>query len=650
MSRAAVRAPQRASDNPDRDQDDGGNGSGVGDGGDGSGVRDGGGVGGSSVSGGGGGDTGGVAAGHRRRVLAALLLTALLAIALRMPLAGEPLWVDELHTSWVVGQGSERLAENARAGNQAPLWFYLPWLATRGSSVDGAVSATTPWRLRLPSLIAGLAVPLLTYAAARRLTGLVGPAWFAATLAALDPRFAFYATEARAYATVQVLALLHLIAWLAMRMPVAKTDPAYGGMVSRPSSTAANAADASLSNTAGRGWFHGWFWRAIWMATGGLLFYAHYTTALLLVAEALADFGGVAIAAARRRRSVSSATDDRPSRAEMQSALPELPSRVAERFGRLMDYGLLLAIGLPAVPHLNAVASHRADWSRTLSADDPWTLFDWYGLAIAPLAVVAAITLQRAWSGRRPWIRRVEPTVAWPLALMILLPWLMAWAATACDAAQVLRYRYLIGSATILPMVAAMALAALPRRAAQAVLVTIVLTIVVARHDMLRPWLETGEWPRQRDERWPSLVERVNGLLAEKNVPVLLLPALVEDHRLKADEGGDSLGARERLVRFCRFPLDAYAASLPSEATIIPLATLASPRLDPATVEQLRRRGGGLIVVRGDDELAVYLVRQLTGELARQGIRMASATPEPHGTLRLIAFTARPLATPNPAR
>lgn len=542
---------------------------------------------------------------RRRRLVGALAILVVLAAALRWPLASEPLWVDELHTSWVVGQGSERLAENARDGNQAPLWFYLPWLTTRGAEVDGRVNATNPWRLRLPSLLAGLAVPLLTYAAARRLTGLAGPAVFAAALAALDPRFAFYATEARAYATLQVVALLHLICWLATRTP-------------------------SMSM------FRHRVWRAAWIATGGLMFYTHYTTALVLVAETLADFGWLAIA--------------RVYRAEDQSAAPMSPSRTVQFRRLLLDYCLLLTACLPALPHLNSVASHRADWSRTLSADDPWTMFDWYGMALVPLAVVVATTLQRLWLGHRPRARGVELFPVGRIALMIVVPWLLAWIATACDIAQVLRYRYLIVSATLLPMVPAIALAALPRRAAQGLLVAIVLTVIVARHDMLRPWLETGVWPSQRDERWSALIERLNGLLTEKRVPVLLFPALVEDHRLKVDEREEASESRERLVRFCRFPLDTYASRLPSDTAILPLATLASPRLAAATVEQLQKRGGGLIVVRGDGELAAYLVRQLTAELSRQGLRMTSAAPESHGNLRLIAFTLRPMSGASPSR
>ncbi|MFM7074139.1 MAG: hypothetical protein ACKO38_20320 [Planctomycetota bacterium] len=551
----------------------------------------------------------------RRRVLAALLFISLLAAALRWPLAHEPLWVDELHTSWVVGQGSAQLPANARAGNQSPLWFYLPWLATRVSSASDA--ATNLWLLRLPSLLAGLAIPWLVYVVARRLTGQATPALFAAALAALDPRFAFYATEARAYATVQLLTLIHFLCWMAARGLIGPITSATNASVDAPT----------------RFWASKNFWRIAWIATGGLLFFTHYTTALVFVAEALADFGILATAAIRKRQDRGNSTQP-----------PQ--SFFASLSGLLVEFVLLLAVCLPAIPHLNTVASHRSDWSRTLSADDPWTMFDWYGMAIAPLAVVAVTAIQRSCSKQWPWLRPLKLAAAWRLGVWILVPWLVAWTATAFEVAQLLRYRYLIASATMLPFVAALSLSALPRRAAQMVMVAIVLTVVIARHEMLRPWWETGQWPAQRDERWPELVERVGGLLATKRVPVLLFPALVEDYRLKVveeDSGGTAAEreARERLVRFCRFPLDAYASRLPAETAVLPLSTLASPRLDTATLGQLAQRGGGLIVIRGDDQLAAYLMRQLTAELARNGIRLTAASPESYGNLQLIAFTAR---------
>lgn len=576
----------------------------------------------------------------RRRVLAALLFISLLAAALRWPLAHEPLWVDELHTSWVVGHGSAQLPANARAGNQSPLWFYLPWLATRVSSASDA--ATNLWLLRLPSLLAGLAIPWLVYVVARRLTGQATPALFAAALAAIDPRFAFYATEARAYATVQLLTLIHFLCWMAARGLIGPIASATNASVDAPTSL----------------WASKKFCRIAWIATGGLLFFTHYTTALVFVAEAFADFGVLAAAAIRKRMAEAIPSDkpaddvlskpDRISsdRTAREDSIQPRRSFIAASSGLLVEFVLLLAVCLPAIPHLNSVASHRSDWSRTLSADDPWTMFDWYGMTIAPLAVVAATALQRSWSKQRPWLRPLKLTAAWRLGVWILVPWLAAWTATAFDVAQVLRYRYLIASATMLPFVAALSLAALPRRAAQMVMVAIVLTVVIARHDMLRPWWETGLWPAQRDERWPELVERVGGLLESKRVPVLLFPALVEDHRLKVVEG-DSGGtaaereARERLLRFCRFPLDAYASRLPAETAVLPLATLSSPRLDTATLGQLAQRGGGLIVIRGDEQLAAYLMRQLTAELARNGIRLTAASPESYGNLQLIAFTAR---------
>ena len=51
-----------------------------------------------------------------RRVALGLLLIMLLAAALRARHASEPLWVDELHTAWVVEGSLSEVAARAAAG------------------------------------------------------------------------------------------------------------------------------------------------------------------------------------------------------------------------------------------------------------------------------------------------------------------------------------------------------------------------------------------------------------------------------------------------------------------------------------------------------------------------------------------------------
>ena len=137
-------------------------------------------------------------------ILAAI--TALAAV-LRLWQIGESLWVDELHTSWCVQGSFSQVAKRAALGNQSPLYFYLVWGVTR-------LLGESEFSLRLPSLLAGIALPGMTWLLVRRL-GLEAKTEAASLLAALlvsiDHTSIFFATEARPYALVELLGAVSLL-------------------------------------------------------------------------------------------------------------------------------------------------------------------------------------------------------------------------------------------------------------------------------------------------------------------------------------------------------------------------------------------------------------------------------------------------------
>src|SRR5689334_23229669 len=80
-----------------------------------------------------------------------LVIAVLLAAALRLPQMSDSLWLDELHTAWCASGSLADVAPRASIGNHAPLYFYLPYVTT-------SVFGLSEFNLRLPSLIAGLAL------------------------------------------------------------------------------------------------------------------------------------------------------------------------------------------------------------------------------------------------------------------------------------------------------------------------------------------------------------------------------------------------------------------------------------------------------------------------------------------------------------
>lgn len=122
------------------------------------------------------------------------------AITLRTIQLNESLWLDELHTAWIVVDGPGTICERAAIGNQGAPWFFLVWATTQ-------VAGLNEIALRLPSVVAGVVLVVLAFYVARCWTGQWSAGLFVALLVALDRNCIFYAQEARPYAWVQLIGL-----------------------------------------------------------------------------------------------------------------------------------------------------------------------------------------------------------------------------------------------------------------------------------------------------------------------------------------------------------------------------------------------------------------------------------------------------------
>jgi hypothetical protein len=143
-------------------------------------------------------------------VVAALAVAAVTIVgaALRVAVAHQSLFADELSTYWIVstrGLGGVLSTVHSNAEITPPLSFALGWLATR---ID-----LTPEMLRLPSLVAGIATIPVVYQLGVRTVGRAAGA-VAASLTALAPFMIYYSGEARGYALVMAFAALSTLTML----------------------------------------------------------------------------------------------------------------------------------------------------------------------------------------------------------------------------------------------------------------------------------------------------------------------------------------------------------------------------------------------------------------------------------------------------
>ena len=256
-----------------------------------------------------------------------LALTALVAIiglgaVLRLWQARESLWLDELHTAWCALGTPRQVTPRAMAGNQSPLFFWLEWLLVRALGPSELV-------LRLPSLVAGIALSAAVAWLIHRWTRAMWLAALAAWLVAVDPKQIFFATEARPYALVELLAVLHFAI--------------LSTVVTRPSVPL----------------------RAALVLGGGLLFHLHYTTALLFPAEL------VAVAILKFVR-------DKPTAYRWRDMA--------------LDGTLTAALCLPALAHLHEIFGRRGDWEAFVPRPrwrDMWLIFALLPWSWAALVVFA---------------------------------------------------------------------------------------------------------------------------------------------------------------------------------------------------------------------------------------------------------------------
>ena len=134
---------------------------------------------------------------------------AAIAAALRVAVATQDLFADELATHWIVsssdGVGDVVRTVSTTAEITPPLSFVLSWMAAR---ID--LSAEM---LRLPSLIAGIATIPIVYAVGARTVGREA-GLLACVITALSPFMIFYSAEARGYGLLMALVLLSTLSML----------------------------------------------------------------------------------------------------------------------------------------------------------------------------------------------------------------------------------------------------------------------------------------------------------------------------------------------------------------------------------------------------------------------------------------------------
>jgi mannosyltransferase len=545
-----------------------------------------------------------------RPFLLGLVLVMLVAAWLRGVQMNESLWLDELHTAWTVYDDWREIPWRAEIGNQSPLYFYGVALTTR----IGGLSEVT---LRLPSALAGVALVGLAGWLVASWTGLRIAGLLTALLVALDHTSVFYAQEARPYAWVQLLGLVHVAAFVLL--------------LARPRLR----------------------WRALWIGSAIALYYLHYTALLLLVAEVVAYGVLWAIGAFPKAGQALGIHD------------PE-PVPFSERWKpvyRLRQFAAdlsLVALGmLPSIPHVAQIAARRDAWSMFIGNDPaPARIFSLFpldiylllpaGIGIAAWAwrlkkgtgVVFAQTACRP--GRFPHENDSRPLFPMVAAVCwLFVPVMLAWTLTVADVARLFFLRYLVVSAIAPAVLTGLMLRLYPGRLSR-VAGSVAVVVALAWHSgLVQQYALDGRVIGDRRQDWRGAVTLLQQRAVGENAPVFVRSGLIEADRLRDDDS-------PQLHQYCLLPVRGiYRLDLPPE-DLLPLPTSRSSELTTPQISRIAAAGQAFFLLVGSPRSIARLQRQLADSLTAHGLAMIPTEQHTFGDVAVLHYVIHDRADPKP--
>ena len=496
-------------------------------------------------------------AGSTAASTAVLVAIVLVAAGLRWERLFEGLWLDELHTSWTISGSLGEMRERAAIANVSPAWFVLPRWSTQ---LAGPSEVT----LRAPSFLAGLAVLVALYGLVWRWTGSQVAALLAAFLAAADRHFIFYAADERAYATLQLVGIAQVACFVRLVFP------------GRPD---LQRSDARLAGVA--------------VLLSALLFYLHYSTALLLIAEA--------IFAVRR-----------PSRTIVLSGLATA----------------VLCLG--AVPQLMEIAARGGEFARAAQPRDVGSVLS--QLVLERSALLCAGLAVLAWATARSmrgahWVSAVDgERVAW-CVVWFAVPLVLAWLLTMLEVAPLREPRYVIVSAAAPIVLAALFCGALVDVRARLALGVALAGTAVA----------VGAEPSSVSEGWREAIARISEDAKDRGLPVFVRSGLLETNDLTDRDAAENT----LLYQYALLPATGLYPIEPPGRDLSPLRAADAAKLRPAQRELVVERGGAWLLLRGTVSGARSVAERIREDFEAHGHPAGFSLGEAHGTVHLFRLELR---------
>ena len=512
-------------------------------------------------------------------------LLILCLIALRLQNATESLWLDELHTAWVISGNMSEVLPRALIGNQSPFFFWLVSFTT-------ILSTENEISLRLPSLICGIGLIPLSFLLVWRWTQSVSAAFLTSALMSIDPDYIFYAQEARPYACVQLVVLLQILSFarfMSCCVPELRSHETQTASKSSWSHVDVPLISSSL-----------------------ILCYLHYTALAILAVEFLVV---------------------------IETICCWHPPRKFYR--RLFIFSCLFVVGiLPAVPHMIEIGSRRSNWNQFISAEitfaDWATMIPWLPYCIVPMGfmITSRITARIVAEQPAPSVQCTSLWWFWRLsALWVIIPMTIAALLTISDSARVFLLRYVIITTVAAPIFAGLCLALTPSHLAKTLLFLSALTAALWQSQIIPLWMNEGLVIAPRNEDWRSAIEHINQEAVYTDLPLLLRSGLIEADALDRNPSAE-------LREYCLLPVSGLYRINNSQQEIFSLLTTRPGTLDSKIVSAVSKAGGALLLTKGGESTAATISELVSARMAASGVKMKPSKPKSFGTIQVTILLA----------
>ena len=502
-----------------------------------------------------------------------LVIAAITALAamLRLWQIGESLWVDELHTSWCLQAGFENVAQRAAEGNQSPLYFWLLWGVT-------CVLGESEFTLRLPSLLAGIALPGVTWLLVREVwrrgkgengeepADLAEPrewsALLAAFLIAVDHASIFFATEARPYAIVEFLAALDLLMLIAISYH------------SNPSLIKA------------------------FIGCNVLLFYLQYTAGLYLAAMAV-------VTVVRWNRA----------------------------YGWKPSWGywaIVIMLCLPALLQLWEIAERRENWGSFIDRTTLPDLLAAFPFLVAPLGLAILAAWQRLREPKKQVQGYCLPREVLLVCGVCLIPISTAWGLTSLDVIRLFHPRYLVAALPALWSAVAVVSQVPPSRVLRVIATIAIAGLAIAWSGIVQNYRAEGQFLIDRREDWRSAIAAVQQEhLQHPGWKIMVHSGLIETDALRQPHDG-------KLMEYGLLPVEALYPLNADEEDLVPLPMSDPGKLTAENRNEVLRTGGAVIILRLSAVKAVVVEMDLVQTFAEKDAAATVINRQAFGDVQVV--------------